>query len=178
MSELNKGELKLSAATPFSIGAVSVFIYRDGKVLLGKRIGSHGAGEYAAPGGKIDKYRAEPRRVTPEYAGRKLMTIYDTALKEVGEECGPDLRIKIIGLICLSEDLFPDNCEAFLNACLLAEYVSGEAVASEPDKCLGWDWYDTDTLPQPIFPSTERAIRAKDTGQFFFPADPQNYARI
>ena len=54
---------------------VGVMILKDEKVLLGKRKGSHGAGEYAFPGGHL------------EY----LESFSTCAQREVMEECGIEI---------------------------------------------------------------------------------------
>lgn len=62
---------------------IGVMIFRDGEILLGKRKGSHGDGEYAFPGGHL------------EY----MESFSDCARREVREECGIEIAnicIKII----------------------------------------------------------------------------------
>jgi 8-oxo-dGTP diphosphatase len=54
---------------------IGVMILKDGKVLLGKRKGSHGAGEYAFPGGHL------------EY----MESFDDCARRETREECGIEI---------------------------------------------------------------------------------------
>ena len=54
---------------------IGVMILKDGKVLLGKRKGSHGAVEYAFPGGHLE-YRE---------------SFEDCARREVHEECGVEI---------------------------------------------------------------------------------------
>lgn len=148
-------EAKPSVASPFNIGAVSAFILRDGKVLLGERKGSHAAGMFSTPGGKVEK---------PD-------TILQTFWKELSEECGEGLKVRLLGFLCISEDIFVDDNEYFTNICFLAEYDSGEAIVGEPDKCAGWDWYDLDGLPKPLFPSIRYFVEAHQTGRNFFPAE-------
>jgi hypothetical protein len=35
---------------------------------------------------------------------------------------------------------------------------------AEPEKCDGWDWYDLDDLPQPLFIVTRRMIESLRSG--------------
>ena len=54
---------------------VGILIFKDGKILLHKRKGSHGAGEYAFPGGHL------------EY----MESFEDCAKREIAEECGVEV---------------------------------------------------------------------------------------
>jgi len=40
-----------------------------------------------------------------------------------------------------------------------AKYESGDVENKEPDKCEGWDWYDINDLPEPLFESTREAAK-------------------
>ncbi|HEY4060167.1 MAG TPA: NUDIX domain-containing protein, partial [Kofleriaceae bacterium] len=51
---------------------IGVLVMKDGKLLLGKRRGSHGEGEYASPGGHLEH----------------LERVADCAAREVAEETG------------------------------------------------------------------------------------------
>jgi len=78
---------KVKKRTDMPMVGVCVFVQKDGKYLLGKRKGSHGAGEYSLPGGHIEKWE----------------TINDCAKNEVLEETG--IKIKDV-LIVTAEDSF------------------------------------------------------------------------
>lgn len=130
---------------------VGVMIMKDGKVLLGKRKGSHGAGEYAWPGGHF------------EY----MESFEDCAKREVHEETGMQIqKIRFLRLLNL-KDYAPKH---YVDIGLICEWKSGEPQVMEPDRCEGWSWYDVDDLPQPLFSTLPSYIEAYKTGRNFWDA--------
>lgn len=128
---------------------VGVMILKDGKVLLGKRKGSHGAGEYAWPGGHM------------EY----MESFSDCARRETAEETGMEIdNIRFLRLLNL-RDYAPKH---YVDIGLVADWKSGEPQIMEPDKIGDWAWYDLDALPQPLFSTTATNIEAYKTGKNFW----------
>jgi 8-oxo-dGTP diphosphatase len=111
---------------------VGVLIVRDGKVLLGKRRGSHGEGSWAPPGGHVDPGEG------PE----------ETARREVLEETGLIIERPRTGPV--TEDRFPEG-KHYLTTFVIAEAPEGEPQNLEPHKCEGWEWFSWDALPTPLF---------------------------
>jgi len=109
-----------------------VLIIRGGKILLGRRRGSHGAGQWAPPGGHFDEGEA------PE----------ETARREVLEETGLPITNARVGPV--TEDRFPEG-KHYLTTFVIAEAPTGEPRNLEPDKCDGWAWFSWDELPAPLF---------------------------
>ena len=98
---------------------IGVMIIKDGKVLLGKRKGSHGAGEFAWPGGHM------------EY----MESFADCAKREVQEETGMEIEnIRFLRLMNL-KDYAPKH---YVDIGLLAEWKSGEPKIMEPDEIVEW----------------------------------------
>ena len=130
---------------------IGVMIIKDGKVLLGKRKGSHGAGEFAWPGGHM------------EY----MESFADCAKREVQEETGMEIEnIRFLRLMNL-KDYAPKH---YVDIGLLAEWKSGEPKIMEPDKIEGWRWYEMDQLPEPLFTTIPSYIVAYKTGKIFWDA--------
>jgi 8-oxo-dGTP diphosphatase len=113
---------------------VGVVVRHGNRVLLGVRRGSHGAGEWALPGGRIDPGE------TPDV----------TAARELTEETGlvaQDLRP--VGF--WSTDLFEADGQHWVTLYYLCDWDGTEPVVVEPHKCDGWAWHEWDQLPRPIF---------------------------
>lgn len=118
---------------------IGVIVLKDGKVLLGKRIASHGAGTWQLPGGHL------------EYGE----SFEETACREVEEETGlTDIRIE--GLISVYNER--DYGTHYVNLCVLTHWVSGEPYAREPEKCEEWRWTDPASLPEPMYVASKVAI--------------------
>lgn len=129
--------------------SVMIMVIKEGKLLLGKRKGSHGEGQFASPGGHL------------EY----MESYTECALREIEEECGIEVQnIKFLFVANITEFVPKHYCRVGL----IAEWKSGDPQLREPESCESWDWYDIDNLPSPLFSSVEQGIDAYKTGKNFF----------
>lgn len=112
---------------------VGVLIFRDGRVLLGERLGSHGAGTWAPPGGHLDFGESAE----------------DCARREVLEETGLTLGPLRPGPYTV--DAFPEVGRHYVTLFVVASEAFGEPERREPAKCAGWRWWPWDALPAPLF---------------------------
>jgi mutator protein MutT len=125
-----------SAAPAVQVG-VGVIVQRNGRVLLGRRRGAHGAGDWALPGGHLEFGE------TPEAcAARELAE--ETGLRAAGWRRAPYTA----DVIAQAE---PDADRHYVTLFMLADGVSGDPQRLEPQKCDGWSWHDWDALPEPLF---------------------------
>lgn len=112
---------------------VGILIVKDGAILLGKRKGAHGAGTWAAPGGKLEFGES----------------IEACARRELFEETGLHLLAMKFGPY--TNDLFEAENEHYLTAFVIVEQFSGTLLLKEPEKCEGWQWFDFMALPAQLF---------------------------
>jgi len=124
-----------------SIG-VGVIIKKEGKILLGKRKGSHGKGSWSFPGGHLDFGES------PEECARR----------EILEETG--IQIANIRKGPFTNDIFPQEGKHYVTLFMIADHASGEVAALEPEKCEKWEWFAWDALPQPLFLPIENLLKA------------------
>ncbi len=128
---------------------VGVMIFKDNKILLGKRKGSHGAGEYTWPGGHM------------EY----MESFEQTIRRETKEETGLEIEnVKFLRLLNLKA-YAPKH---YVDILMTADWKSGEPKVLEPNTCEGWDWYNINNLPEPLFKAVYSGVEAHKTGKIFF----------
>jgi len=130
---------------------VGLIVIKGNKVLLGRRKGSHGAGEYAGAGGHL------------EY----MESFEQTAIRELAEEAGPGLKVTKPEFLCLN-NLTEYAPKHYVDIAMVSKWISGEPRVMEPDKLESWDWYDIDNLPSPLFNVIDNYITAYKTGQKYF----------
>jgi 8-oxo-dGTP diphosphatase len=128
---------------------VGVMIFKDKKVLMGKRKNSHGDGEYAFPGGHL------------EY----MEGLEECAKREIMEEAG--ITIKNLRFLAIENvtQYIPNH---YINIEFIADWESGEPKILEPEKRENWDWYDIDNLPSPLFSFCVQAVDAYKTGRNYY----------
>lgn len=128
---------------------VGVMIMKNDKVLLAKRKGSHGEGEYAFPGGHLEDYES----------------FDDCARRETLEECG--VKITNVRFQYLA-NVISYTPKHYVHVGLIADWNSGDPQLLEPNKADSWDWYELDRLPQPLFKMCSMAIVAHHDGKNYF----------
>jgi len=129
---------------------VAAMIIKDGKVLMGKRKNTHGSGDLAFPGGKMEH----------------MESIEECVRHEVREEAGIEIKnIKFLRLLNLKG--YPPK--HFVDIGFVADWASGEPTVMEPEKCEGWDWYPLNAIPKErLFYRLDTFFEAYETGKNFF----------
>ncbi len=128
---------------------IGLLVFKEGKVLLGKRKGAHAAGVYGGPGGHLEH----------------LESFAQCAKREAQEEAG--IEITNIRFLCVT-NFTTYAPKHYVDIGLIADWGSGDPQVLEPDKCGSWDWYDRDNLPEPLFDVVKNYIQALKTGKIFF----------
>ena len=133
--------------------SVNVLILKDGKVLMTKRKGSLGAGEYGFPGGHLEH----------------MESFEDCVRRETREECGLEIENIRFGYVLNTMGYAPKH---YVHIGMTADWASGEPRLLEPEKAEGWQWYDIDSMPTgKECDFCRRAIDAYRTGRIYYASD-------
>jgi 8-oxo-dGTP diphosphatase len=112
---------------------VGVLLRHHGKVLLGKRRGSHGEGTWAPPGGHLE-FKEE---------------LETCVRREVQEETG--LTVMNIHFGIITNDIFDDEDRHYVTIFMICDYADGELRNMEPEKCDEWRWFRWNEIPPALF---------------------------
>lgn len=112
---------------------VAALIYRDGKILMNKRHGSHGAGTWSVPGGHL-----EFEESWEECARREIM-------EEVGVE------VRNVRFLAATNDIFKEEDKHYITIWITCDLVGPEPEIKEPHKILAIEWRSLNNLPSPLF---------------------------
>lgn len=115
------------------VGVATIIFNKDKEILFGKRIGAHGEGTWAFPGGHL-KFNESP---------------IDCAKRETKEEAG--LEIANVSLGPWTNDIFFNEKKHYITLFMIARHKAGEPQLLEPNKCLQWQWFSWDSMPTPLF---------------------------
>lgn len=112
---------------------VGVLVIRDDKVMMGLRQGAHGAGTWSPSGGHLEFGESWE----------------ECAKRETREEAGIEIsNVKFVGAVNNYE---PEWGTHYITLFMRADYLSGEPRVCEPEKCSGWEWFEWERLPSPLF---------------------------
>jgi len=112
---------------------VGVIVFLNGKYLIGKRKGSHGAGSWALPGGHLE-YGETPA----ECANRELLE--ETGLEALEVEKGP-----------WTNTVFDVEKLHYITIFMVVRKFAGTLEVREPQKCEGWEWVEPSEVKKPLF---------------------------
>jgi 8-oxo-dGTP diphosphatase len=115
---------------PQHIGACAVLINLQGQILLGKRKNGYKPGVFGLPGGRVE-------------LNEPLLT---AVAREVFEETGlQNLSFTFVGVIRENQANYD-----FIHFVFSAEIGDQQPMLTEPEKCEGWQWFDTNNFPETL----------------------------
>ncbi len=123
----------LKNTKPFPRIGIACIVLQKGKILLGKRKGPHAADCWGAPGGHL-----EFGEKVEDGAVRELLE--ETGLKALSLRSGPWV-----------ENFMENGQKHYITIFVFIDDFEGELCLLEPHKCFGWEWFDVDSLPDPLF---------------------------
>ncbi|KAJ4415354.1 hypothetical protein N0V85_002757 [Neurospora sp. IMI 360204] len=106
------------------VGVAAIIRDAEGKMVLGVRKGSHGAGTLQFPGGHLEVGES----------------IFDCAVRETLEETGLEVRAEKV--MTITNDIFDAEKKHYITIFVACQrvYEEKQPVIKEPEKCESWTW--------------------------------------
>lgn len=112
---------------------LGIFVFKDGKFIMGCRRGAHGEGTWSVPGGHLEFGE----------------TIEEGAKREVEEETG--LKITNVKVAGITNDIFELEGKHYLTIWVTSNWKRGKPKIMEPDKFIDLEWHNFETLSENLF---------------------------
>ncbi|PKK88753.1 MAG: ADP-ribose pyrophosphatase [Candidatus Wallbacteria bacterium HGW-Wallbacteria-1] len=116
------------------VGVGLIIENRDGKILVGRRIGSH-APHYSILGGHLELGE----------------TFEAAATREALEETGLQIENPVFITVTNNLETFQNEGVHYISIIMHTDSFTGIPKLMEPDRCEGWQWVDPESLPEPHF---------------------------
>jgi len=123
------------------VGLGVIIVRGDGKILIGKRKGSH-ANKYSIPGGHLELGE----------------TFEAGAIREIEEETGIEAKNPKVIAVTNNLETYRTEDLHYISVVLVVTEYSGEPKIMEPDKCEEWLWVDPENLPEPHFDASRLGV--------------------
>lgn len=133
---------------------VGVIVEKNGKILLGERIGSHGANTWSPPGGHLE-FRED---------------VIECAKRELLEETG--LLATFCALGPWTENVLDNETKHYISLFVIVDQFEGTLHLMEPEKCISWKWFSWEELPSPLFAPLASFITLQNKVPHFLVSTP------
>jgi len=137
---------------------VGIILLQNGKTLLGKRKGSHGAGGWAHPGGHLEFGES----------------IEECVRRELAEETG-------VAPLSLKQGPWTNDImenKHYVTLWVFVHQFQGTPQLLEPHKCEGWEWFDWRNLPKPLFLCVENLVKDVGIDQLIHLSSEKGHAEL
>ena len=126
------------------VGVGVIIVKPSGSILLGKRTGAHGEGEWSLPGGHLEWRES----------------FEDCCRREIKEETDIDIVDEICP-ISFTNDIFDKEDLHYVTLFFWTKVLENvEAKIMESDKCLEWRWCRLGCeLPDPLFAPLDHLLK-------------------
>ena len=123
-------------------------ICRHGEFLFHKRKSEHANGQWAFPGGHLEKWEG----------------LEEAVIRELREEAGNEIQITPPEVYHVENARYYDEDKHYVCVFMLSYWKSGEAIVMEPDKNEGWGWFGWHNLPEPLMKGCRAVVLKWSSG--------------
>lgn len=129
---------------------VALILEKDGKVLLVRRKGAHGAGTWSTPGGHLEFGES------PETC----------AIRETKEETG--VTAQGPKFLAITNDVFEKECRHYITIWMKAENFAEEPYIAAMGEVAELGWFGWEALPKPLFLPLQNLLNHKSYPEHAF----------